>query len=60
MVRHIARTAFHQILMRHGEDAAILEVRRQVNLFIVGMADGATRTKLRVDLEEIVEELQGT
>ena len=57
MVRHIARTAFQQTLEAQNEEAAILEVRRQVGLFITDMADEGTRTKLRVDLEEILQDL---
>ena len=60
LVRHIARTAFQQTLEAHGESAAILEVRRQVNLFITDMPDEGTQSKFRVDLEEIIQELQGT
>ena len=59
VVRHIARTAFQQTLEKHGEDAAILEVRRQVSLFIADMGDESTKIKLRMDLEEIIQELQG-
>ncbi len=60
VVRHIARTAFQHALENHGEDAAILEVRRQVSLFIADMGDEGTRIKLRMDVEEIIQELQGT
>lgn len=60
IVRHIARTAFQQTLKNHGEDGAILEVRRQVSVFIADMGDEGIKIKLRMDLEEIIQELQGT
>ena len=61
VVRHIARTAFHQTVDQQGKDSALLEARRQATAFIVDMQgqDGATLAKLGQDLEEIVQELEG-
>ena len=60
VVRHIARTAFHQTVEQHGKDSALLEARRQAGAFIADMQgqDGATLAKLGQDLEEIVQELE--
>ena len=61
VVRHIARTAFHQTVDQQGKDSALLEARRQATAFIVDMQgqDGVTLAKLGQDLEEIVQELEG-
>ena len=62
VVRHIARTAFHQTVDQHGRDSAFLEARRQANAFIADMQgqDGATLSKLGQDLDEILWELEGS
>ena len=60
VVRHIARTAFHQTVDQQGKAAALLEARRQASAFIADMQgqDGATLAKLGQDLEEFVRELE--
>ena len=60
VVRHIARTAFHQTVDQHGKDSALLEARRQASAFVIDMQgqNGSTLAKLGQDLEEIIRELE--
>ncbi len=60
MVRHIARTAFHQTVDKHGVDSALMQARRQATFFIVDLKDDSLQRRLQGDMEDILKELEAT